>query len=705
MKKTENLLQGNELSQKRSSPWNFIVFLSMVFVPVLFGVYAVTLGQDMNWDLMNYHLYNPYAYINDRIHFDLAPAGLQTYFNPLLDLVYFASISTLSPKAVAFLIGLIQGLSFIFIYKIAIQILGKKRYGYAIFLGIAGLLSSGFLSEVGTTFHDSLIGVLSLSSLWLTMSVIGMATSDQFKSRMSLIGISGLLIGVATGLKLTFAIYMLALLIGLFVSAPRNYRFKLVLFFGVSAFLGWLIINGYWFYKMWNEFGNPLFPQFNNIFHGELAASESARDTRFLPKNLYEKFFYPLIFTINPTRVAEFPYKQVSWVFGYVALLALMSAMIFRAMGAVIFRAMSAVKFKTTRINPIGNFNPQLLLLLSYFGVAYLLWLNIFGIYRYLIPLEVLIPILVFVAIDYLFKLHIRRWVGLIFISSIILFNLRGVPDWGHSDWSETVYDIESSSLDTLSDPVVVYLAGQPLAWIIPALDINVPFIQLVPNMPVTEAYWMRARDLAGNRKGTQFIIFESLEPDLFSRAQLSLSRLGLTIDQSSFKQLIGYLGTARREYTVYEVNSVHPLKYDVTLSFSHADSNQYYIHNLSGQENWGRWSDGSQAEITFYTTPNSKPKSVAFNLKAFVTSNNPEQKASVFINDESVGDIQISAGEAQPKQFIFALPNAEGNKYTIRFEIDKPTTPKSVGANEDIRELGFGFISMKLLQNEVIAQ
>jgi hypothetical protein len=134
------------------------------------------------------------------------------------------------------------------------------------------------------------------------------------------------------------------------------------------------------------------------------------------------------------------------------------------------------------------------------------------------------------------------------------------------------------------------------------------------------------------------------------------------------------------------------------TLAFSDKHSNQYYMDNLSKFEAWGRWSDGGQVEIEFQTEPDCNAKSVTFNLKAFTTSKNPEQKANVFINDESVGDIQISAGEAQPKQFTFALPDIQGNRYTIRFEIDNPTSPKSLRNSADTRELGFGFIDMKLL-------
>jgi hypothetical protein len=142
------------------------------------------------------------------------------------------------------------------------------------------------------------------------------------------------------------------------------------------------------------------------------------------------------------------------------------------------------------------------------------------------------------------------------------------------------------------------------------------------------------------------------------------------------------------------------------TVHFNKETSLSYYnFSNLGSLESWGRWTDGDQAEIEFQTEQDCKAKSVTFNLKAYVNSKNPEQTVSVFINNKSVGNIQIFSDEAQSKQFTFALPNAQDNKYKIRFNINKPTSPKSLGMNNDKRELGFGFIDMRLLLDEVTAQ
>ncbi len=515
-----------------------LIFASQITIPLLCGFYSIKLGQDINWDLQNYHLYNPYAYLHKRIHIDLAPAGLQSYFNPFLDLVYFSAIRLLEPKLVAFLIGVIQGLSFVIIFKIAKQILGAGREGYAIFLGVAGLFSVGFLSEVGTTLHDSTVGVITLTSLWLALFSIACIGNNERKS-LFLLGVSGVLVGVACGLKLVFAIYALALCLGMFcVPVAWSIRFKLAVFLGVSAFAGLLLTGGFWFWKMWTEFGNPLFPHFNNIFHGELASSDPIRDTRFLPKNLYEKLFYPAVFTNNLLRVGELRYEQLSWIFGYVALLALSGAGLLRLSTNVHDRRLS----------------PQVIFLVGFFGISYVLWLNIFGIYRYLIPIEVLIPLLIFIAIDYFLKSSVPRWTAVVFLSMITLANLKGIPDWGRSNWSDSVYRIESSVITTYPEPAVIYLAGQPLAWIIPALEIDTPFIQLASNMPVSEAYWKQARGVADGRIGKQFVIFESLSTDLIARANVGLEQLRLVLDESSCDRLVGYLGTARYIYRVCEV-------------------------------------------------------------------------------------------------------------------------------------------------------
>ena len=156
-----------------SNRWAGVVI--SLLVALAFGVWSILLGQDRNWDLLNYHLYNPYAFLNDRIEVDLAPAGAQTFFSPVLDIAYFTAISHLHPRTVGFMLGFLQGLNFLLLYKIATRVLKDSERGdmYSLLLALAGVLTVGFLAGVGLTMQDSLVALFPLLSLWIILSSIG----------------------------------------------------------------------------------------------------------------------------------------------------------------------------------------------------------------------------------------------------------------------------------------------------------------------------------------------------------------------------------------------------------------------------------------------------------------------------------------------------------------------------------------------------
>src|SRR5438552_17597373 len=71
------------------------------------AISAFVLRQAANWDLRNYHFYNAWAYVHSRLGWDLAPAQLQTFFNPLLDLPFYGVVAAdWRPRLLAFGVGL-----------------------------------------------------------------------------------------------------------------------------------------------------------------------------------------------------------------------------------------------------------------------------------------------------------------------------------------------------------------------------------------------------------------------------------------------------------------------------------------------------------------------------------------------------------------------------------------------------------------------
>lgn len=520
----------------------WLTTVALFAIAVAFGFFSLCRGQDSNWDLLNYHLANPYSFLHGRLTLDLAPAGLQSYFNPILDIPYFLATIYLSPKALGFLLGSTHGLNVTLVYKIARLVLWEHqlpRY-FFLFLALTGLLTAGFLSEVGTIFNDSLIALFVLGSVCLALYSIG-DNSALTKRHLSILGLAGLIMGLGCGLKLVAIIFGLGATVAILcVQNPWLQRLRLTTAYGLGVFIGLLISGGFWFYRIWLFFGNPVFPQFNHLFQGRLAENVAARDARFLPRDIFEYIFYPFIFASDPSRVAEIPSHQVLWVFSYAALLGLVISTFRRS--------------DRPSSNP-RSYGSRKTFFVAFFACSYLLWLHLFGIYRYLISIELLTPLLIFLAIETYFRPNLARPAAVFLISIITINNLRGVVDWGHSEWSDRVFFVNSANQAGLSPaPDLIFLGGQPLAWLIPALDLNSPFLQLAPNFQTSDAYWERAARIVRRHRGRKIVIVESRVPEYADRIRAGLARLGLTVQENSCTRLSGNIGKSSYDYPLCDV-------------------------------------------------------------------------------------------------------------------------------------------------------
>src|SRR5438128_289705 len=141
--------------------------LTILGLCVAAGLYSVHCGTDANWDLKNYHLYNAFAYLADRLTFDVAPAQIQSYHNPLPDLPYYWLVENLGdhPRLVAFLLGVPAGIYAYATLRIALLVAGIVIPGRlapvsALLAALIGVSGAGFLPLVGTTTNDVPSGIL-----------------------------------------------------------------------------------------------------------------------------------------------------------------------------------------------------------------------------------------------------------------------------------------------------------------------------------------------------------------------------------------------------------------------------------------------------------------------------------------------------------------------------------------------------------------
>lgn len=143
-----------------------------LLAPFAFGLLALRYGQDHNWDLQNYHRYNPYALLNGKVGLDLAPAQWQSYFNPALDLLYYGLTAALPAPLAGFIMGTLHGVNAVLVLAIARVLLqgAGARYRLPLLLALAGCLAPGFLSELGNSMGDNMTALCVLGSLLIVLA-------------------------------------------------------------------------------------------------------------------------------------------------------------------------------------------------------------------------------------------------------------------------------------------------------------------------------------------------------------------------------------------------------------------------------------------------------------------------------------------------------------------------------------------------------
>jgi hypothetical protein len=470
---------------------------AQVVVPLLFGLWSVALGMDSNWDLRNYHLYNAYALLHEKLAIDFAPAGMQTYFNPLLDVPYYVLTRSLPAPVVGFLLGVIHGLNFVLVLHIARAVLpdlpARDRYRLPLLIALAGCLTANFLSELGNTMGDNTTSLFTLASLLILVTRWN-ALVVASRSGMRAVACAGAIIGLGVGLKLTNAPYALALAIGLVATLPGAWsvRLRMAFAFGLAALAGVCVTGGYWFATLWKAFGNPLFPQFSALFPNPLTQSVVVFDPHWTPRGWQEALLWPFVFSWNSHRVGQISIHQAIWPILYVL------------MG---YRVVAAWAGRTGNAQPP---RPGAALVVAFLAAGYVAWMFLFSIYRYVVAMELIAPLVVFLLLaDVLPGVAARRtWRWTIGVATLLVL-AGGFRTWGHEAWARRAFEADLPAVAEPENTTAILVGADPAwAWLATRFPDTVAFVQVGGSFPEGTAYASRIRQIVASRGGPAFAIF-----------------------------------------------------------------------------------------------------------------------------------------------------------------------------------------------------
>lgn len=494
-----------------------------IWIPLLFGLWSLFLGQDRNWDGFNYHQYNGFAFLNDKLHTDFAPAGMQTYFNPMLDVFYYALNRTFPAPLVGFIIGVLHGFNFVLLLSIIRRTLPnlapEDAYRTPLLLAAAGILTANFLSGFGNSMGDDTTALFVLASLLLVLHVWD-KLAVWSAAVAALVAGAGLMAGIGMGLKLTNAPFAVALCAGLLLFPATPFaRVRAAFVFGVGALAGLFAAGGYWMAVMWHTFGNPFFPQFSSIFPNPLTPPSGVADQSWLPKNAFEYILWPFVFSFDSKRVGQARLHQVIWPVVY-----------------VLFWTLAATRL-TERVRgkiPSRRLDSRAVYVITFVALGYFLWMIIFSIYRYVVPIETLTPLVAYLLLNRLLPYATARRVSawLLGVTTLVVV-AGGVETWGHEHWAKAAYRADVPALESPQNTTAVIVGGNPpWGWIAQFFPASVAFTQIDGSFPFSPQFDQHIADMIRSRGGPTYGIIEgryNWRVDNVARMDHLASALGLT--------------------------------------------------------------------------------------------------------------------------------------------------------------------------------
>src|SRR5437016_3096789 len=493
----------------------FLVHSGVLVVCLVVGAAtSLFLGQDSNWDLRNYHLYNGYAALNHRLGTDIAAAGLQSWINPTLDIPYaWLALGPLAthPKILTAIMGLWYGVLVAVILGLSWALYrflpGKLRWAATAMATAMAATGAATFSQAGRTFNEVQTATLILSAVWLLTSSLGdITTSGRRGPALA----AGVLLGAASGLKITSVIFAPAVLIALVLTSRRSLILRNASLLVLGGIVGLLISGGWWALKLYQAYGNPVFPFFNGIFHSAWYPPVNWFDHRFLPHNFWEALFYPLFWIPkNIGLVTEIPFRDWRMAIAFMLALALIT--------------LSGIKYSIGRAHEQSLFQGPLgksqLFLLLFASSSYVLWICSTAILRYAIPVEasltIVIPLLLWLLLHPAPDNKIRTMLWLVLNLVIVLLALvtTHYPNWGRMPYGSRVVSVD---MRWVPHGALVVIVGAPIAYVVPftSPDIDASFVGLTDVVFASRGYKLAdevVRRIATHR-GPPVVVWENTD-------------------------------------------------------------------------------------------------------------------------------------------------------------------------------------------------
>ena len=373
----------------------FWIYVSCAAAAVLV---SCLLGKEMMWDTLDYHLYAGFSAWHDRFGHDYFAAGTQSYLYPYIYAPFYALVRTGLPALLlASILAIVQSGILWLTYELAIAVSPPENPRARIMVGAfavaLALANPILLDQLGTSYSDILTGEIVLAAWLLLVHAVRAPNTARVLC-------AGLLLGAATGLKLTNSLHALSACV-LLLFLPTTWRLKARLSCGFFAALAvsFVVVVLPWSIQLQHHFGNPFFPLFNTIFRSPQFPTSPVTDARFVPGSLTQALWRPFTMALPAAFVDdEFPSPDLRY-----ALLLILALV---ALGYWAWQRLR--RSPQSGASEAPRASRGFVALASAFLVDWVLWLRVTGNGRYFVTMACVAGILCVVLTWRLFSARSR---------------------------------------------------------------------------------------------------------------------------------------------------------------------------------------------------------------------------------------------------------------------------------------------------------
>jgi len=434
---------------------------------------SLLLGQDANWDLQNYHYYNPWAWVHGQRGYtrDIVAAQLQTYHNPLADLPFYQMVKERwDPQTIAMTLAIPAGIAAFFLWKLLTVLFRdlprRERWvsvGAAFAIGITSGIGFGVL---GTTMNEWPGAALTIAALYVIARGLCVYGAPQLPWRPLVL--AGLLCGFATGLKFTYGVFAVGLCAALLLRGPwrrdaSRARVGEALVFGVAVLAGTLAAAGVWMWSLWKHFRNPIFPYANIWIKSPWWGEYEVMGRPFGPHTVLEWLAFPFSLAApQPFYVTEMTYVDGRFPAVYALVLVVVAAAL-----------PGFLRGERRMQDPAAAVAAPWRVLGIFVAVSFVLWTAQYSILRYLVTLELVSGALVVALLGRLVRPAARIPVAV--AAAAALIGTTTIPDWWRIEFGRQWFEIALPPLE--KDGLFLLTTDAPMSYVLPMFPKDARFL------------------------------------------------------------------------------------------------------------------------------------------------------------------------------------------------------------------------------------